>query len=161
MMEVAVEISARNVAEETGGPFGCAIFERDTNTQQTKIFAVGCNRVTPLNNSTVHGEMCALQFAEKKLNSFSLKKADNIEYIMCTSCEPCCMCLGGTLWAGPAEMHCAATKADAEEIGFDEGPVYPDSYKHMEASGIKVKREILRSKARQVLKDFAKTEHIY
>ena len=29
MMKVAIELSRRNVSENTGGPFGCAIFEKD------------------------------------------------------------------------------------------------------------------------------------
>ena len=124
MMQVAVDISARNVKEGTGGPFGCAIFEKDTKTNKAKLFAVGANRVVPLCNSTIHGEMAAIQFAEKKLKSFSLRPSNtDKQYIMCTSCEPCAMCLGGTFWAAPAEMICAATKDDAEAIGFNEGPV--------------------------------------
>lgn len=124
MMDVAVEISARNVREGTGGPFGCAIFEKDPKTSKAKLLAVGANRVVPLCNSTIHGEMAAIQFAEKKLKSFSLRPSKTgKEYIMCTSCEPCAMCLGGTFWAAPTEMICAATKDDAESIGFDEGPV--------------------------------------
>lgn len=124
MMEVAVEISARNVKEGSGGPFGCAIFEKDPETHKAKLFAVGANRVVPLSNSTVHGEMAAIQFAEKKLQAFSLHPSKSgKEYIMCTSCEPCAMCLGGTFWAAPSEMLCAATKDDAESIGFNEGPV--------------------------------------
>ena len=124
MMDVAIEISARNVKEATGGPFGCAIFEKDPDTNKAKLVAVGANRVVPLCNSTIHGEMAAIQFAEKKLQSFSLRPSNtNKQYIMCTSCEPCAMCLGGTFWAAPAEMICAATKDDAEAIGFNEGPV--------------------------------------
>ena len=124
MMEVAVEISQRNVSEGSGGPFGCAIFEKDIKTGKAKLFATGANRVVPLNNSTIHGEMAAIQFAEKRLKSFTLRPTGSEkEYIMCTSCEPCAMCLGGTFWAAPAEMICGATKDDAESIGFNEGPV--------------------------------------
>jgi len=41
-------------------------------------------------------------------------------------------------------MVCAATKADAEAIGFDEGPVFPESYDALERAGIKVRRNVLR-----------------
>ena len=44
MMAVAIKISATNVKERTGGPFGCAIFERDTTTKKSKLFSVGANR---------------------------------------------------------------------------------------------------------------------
>eukprot|EP00977_Amphora_coffeiformis_P010899 scaffold2576_cov175-Amphora_coffeaeformis.AAC.3 len=150
MMEVAVEVSHRNVMQDTGGPFGCAIFEKNTKTSKAKLLAVGANRVVPLNNSTIHGEMCAIQFAQKKLKTFSLRSADSEkQYIMCTSCEPCAMCLGGTFWAAPAEMICGATKDDAESIGFNEGP------------GVKVKKMVLREKAAKVLQEYAKSGDIY
>lgn len=118
MMKVAIDLSRHNVNEGTGGPFGCAIFETDKKSGKSKIFSVGANRVTTLNNSTLHGEMVAIQFAQKKLKNFVLKdtKGDK-EYCLFTSCEPCAMCLGGTFWSGVSRMVCAATKADAEAIG--------------------------------------------
>lgn len=92
MMKVAIELSNRNVQEKTGGPFGCAIFETNKETGKSKIFSVGANRVTALNNSTLHGEMVAIQFAQKKLKSFALKdKSGAKEYCLFTSCEPCAM----------------------------------------------------------------------
>jgi tRNA(Arg) A34 adenosine deaminase TadA len=117
MMLVAVEASAKNVEHGTGGPFGAAIYERDKATGKSRLVALGSNSVVPLNNSTLHGEMVAIQFAEKRLGTFSLKATDKHEYILCTSCEPCAMCLGGTLWSGVSELICAGTKEDAEAIG--------------------------------------------
>jgi tRNA(Arg) A34 adenosine deaminase TadA len=162
MMAVAVDISKQNVEHATGGPFGCAIFER-TIGGPTKLFAVGANRVTSLNNSTLHGETVAIQFAEQKLKSFSLRQTEksNKEYILCTSCEPCAMCLGSILWAGPKEMHCAAAKEDAEAIGFDEGPVFPESYKHLEASGITIKRRVLHKEGKAVLDHYKSVGVMY
>jgi len=162
MMAVAIKISEMNVNKNTGGPFGCAIFEKDLATSKSKLFSVGCNRVVPCHNSTLHGEMTALQIAEGKLKTFSLRDAkEGYAYIMCTSCEPCAMCLGGTFWAMPAEMLCAATKDDAEAIGFNEGPVFPESYVQLEAAGCKVKKEILRAEGAKVLNDYAKAGTIY
>ena len=69
MMSVAVEISAQNVTHETGGPFGCAIFERCKDTGTCKLFSVGANRVTALNNSTLHGEMTAIQFGSAAIRA--------------------------------------------------------------------------------------------
>jgi tRNA(Arg) A34 adenosine deaminase TadA len=160
MMKVAIEIAARNVANDTGGPFGCAIFARTNDT--TKLFCTGANRVTSLNNPCLHGEMVAIQMACKKLQHFSLRHAsDGTEYIMCTSCEPCAMCLGGTLWSGVHEMICSAAKSDAEAIGFNEGPVYPESYQALEASGMKVKHNVLQEEGARVLCDYGKSGVIY
>ena len=162
MIALAVEIAAKNVSENTGGPFGCAIFERDVATGTAKLFAVGANRVVTLNNATLHAEMVAIQFAQKKLQNFSMKEAvEGKEYLLCTSCEPCCMCLGGTLWSGVSELICSAAKADAEKIGFNEGPVFPESYKELEEVGIKVKKGVLRSKGAAVLEKYGETGVIY
>lgn len=160
MMAVAVELSHRNVVEKTGGPFGCAIFETDITTGKSKLFSIGMNRVTTLNNSTLHGEMVAIQFAQQKLQSFALKEADK-EYVLCTSCEPCAMCLGGTFWSGVSRLICAATKANAEAIGFDEGPVFPESYTALEKAGIRVRKEVLQAEGNKVLQLYAKTGVIY
>lgn len=164
MMDVAIEIAAKNVEHDTGGPFGTAIFERCKQTGSTKLVSVGANRVTALNNSTLHGETVAIQFVQKKLNTFSLRQTGTTtskEYILCTSCEPCVMCLGATLWSGVDMLVCGATKANAEAIGFNEGPVFEESYKQLEETGCKVKRKVLQEKGAKVLTDYAKSGIIY
>lgn len=40
-------------------------------------------------------------------------------------------------------------------------PTVPESYKHLAAAGIKVKKCILREKAANILKDYVKTGEIY
>ena len=162
MMAIAIELSAKNVAANTGGPFGCAIFEKDVGSGKSKLFSCGVNRVVPLNNSTLHGEMVAIQFAQKKLSSFSMKQgASGKEYIMCSSCEPCAMCLGGTLWSGVSKLVTSATKADAEAIGFNEGPVFDESYKQLEEAGCAVQRNVLREAGAKVLQKYGETGVIY
>ncbi|GAX25898.1 hypothetical protein FisN_6Hh064 [Fistulifera solaris] len=161
MMQVAVDISQRNVESGDGGPFGCAIFCRHKTTGLSKLYSVGANRVVPLSNSTLHGETVAIQFAQKKRQSFSLAATEDVEFVLCTSCEPCAMCLGATFWSGVSEMICSATKDDAEAIGFDEGPVFPESYQKLEQIGMKVKKMVLREQGKKVLDDYAKTGIIY
>ncbi len=163
MMKVAVELSDRNITEKTGGPFGTAIFECDTKTSECKLFSIGMNQVVTLNNSTLHGEMTAIQFGQKKLKNFSFgsRKALGKEYHLYTSCEPCCQCLGGTLWSGVSKLVCAAAKDDAEAIGFDEGPVFPQSYDALEQAGVKVVRGVMRKEGAEVLQKYAKTGLIY
>lgn len=163
MMEVAIALADKNITEHTGGPFGTAIFECDTETGICKLFSIGMNQVVSLNNSTLHGEMTAIQFGQKKLNSFTfgVNKEHGKEYHLYTSCEPCCQCLGGTLWSGVSKLVCAASKDDAEAIGFDEGPVFPKSYDALEAAGIAVVRNCLREQGAQTLKRYAETGLIY
>lgn len=160
-MALAIELAARNVAEETGGPFGTAIFERNVDTGETKLFSIGMNLVVSQNNSTLHGEMVAIQFAQQKLGTFSLAQHDHLEYDLYTSCEPCCMCLGGTLWSGVSKIVCSASKQDALSIGFDEGPVFDESYEHLERAGVTVVKGVLPKEGAEVLRKYGETGVIY
>ena len=58
-------------------------------------------------------------------------------------------------------MICAATKDDAESIGFDEGPVFEESYKKLREAGIIVTRRVLRDEGAKVLADYGKLGLIY
>lgn len=60
-----------------------------------------------------------------------------------------------------SRMVCAATKADAEAIGFDEGPVFPESYTALEKAGITVRRNVLRDDGAKVLQMYGETGIIY
>ncbi|MAD77318.1 MAG: tRNA-specific adenosine deaminase [Rheinheimera sp.] len=149
-MALAVELSKQNVLRGTGGPFGSAIFACDSG----KLISVGVNRVMPMHNSAAHGEMVAIMFAEQQVQSFSLH-ADGVKRELFTSCEPCAMCLGGTLWSGVKRLVCAATADDARAIGFDEGPVEASSYQYLTDAGIEVVRLVQRDEANAVLQLYA------
>lgn len=148
-MAVAVELSRQNVLRGTGGPFGSAIFDIASG----KLVSVGVNRVMPLHNSTAHGEMMAIMLAEHTVQSFSLS-ADGVKRELFTSCEPCAMCLGGTLWSGVKRLVCAATAEDARAIGFDEGPVFDSSYAYLQQAGVEVVRLVQRDAANDVLQQY-------
>jgi tRNA(Arg) A34 adenosine deaminase TadA len=146
-MRLAVALSRENVVRRTGGPFGAAIFERDSG----RLVAAGVNSVTRLNNCTLHGEMVAFMMAQAALGSFSLGAPGMPAHELVTSCEPCAMCLGAILWSGVSRVVCGAARADATELRFEEGPVFPASYKYLEARGIEIVHEVLREEARGVL----------
>jgi tRNA(Arg) A34 adenosine deaminase TadA len=148
-MALAVELSKQNVLRGSGGPFGSAIFDVTSG----KLVSVGVNRVMPLHNSTAHGEMMAIMLAEHKIQSFSLA-ADGGARELFTSCEPCAMCLGGTLWSGVKRLVCAATADDARAIGFDEGPVYDSSYEYLTHAGVEVVKRVQRDAANAVLQHY-------
>jgi len=164
MMEVAMELSKVNCKNKTGGPFGTAIFEHDPQTNESRLFSIGVNRVVPCSNSTSHGEMIAIQFGQQKRRnfSFSCSGANNSkEFHLFTSCAPCCQCLGGVMWSGVSKLVCGATKADAEAIGFDEGPVFDESYEALEQAGCKVVRNVLRDECKAVLEWYKNHGEIY
>src|SRR5690349_12743872 len=67
-MRVAVALSRENVQRRTGGPFGAAIFERDSGA----LVSVGVNSVVRLSNCTLHAEMVAFMLAQHRVRSFTL-----------------------------------------------------------------------------------------
>jgi len=146
-MRVAIALSRINVEQETGGPFGAAVFAPDTG----QLVGIGVNSVVRLNSSTLHAEVVALMLAEQQLASFSLAAPGLPRHELVTSCEPCAMCLGATLWSGVKRLVCGATRSDATRLGFDEGPVFNASYEYLAHAGIEIAREVCRAEARAVL----------
>ena len=146
-MRVAIDVARVNVERGTGGPFGAAIFEAPTG----RLVAVGMNSVVRLNNCTLHGEMMAFMMAQNRVESFTLKAPNLPVHDLFTSCEPCAMCLGATLWSGVQRVVYGATRDDASRLKFEEGPVFPESYQYLEDRGIRIVRNVLREEARAVL----------
>jgi tRNA(Arg) A34 adenosine deaminase TadA len=146
-MRLAIAVSRANVEQGTGGPFGAAIFE----SLGGRLVAIGVNSVVRLNNCTLHAEMVAFMMAQQRVGAFTLNAPGLPPHELFTSCEPCAMCLGATLWSGVRRMVCAAAREDASLLSFDEGPVFPESYAYLEARGLSIVRNVLREPAREVL----------
>jgi tRNA(Arg) A34 adenosine deaminase TadA len=148
-MQFVIDLARENIARGTGGPFAAAVFRSNDGI----LVAAGVNSVTRLNNAVLHAEVMALMFAQASVGSYTLRAAD-ASYELVTSCEPCAMCLGATLWSGVQRLVCGATRDDAECVGFDEGPVFPESYAYLERRGITVVRQVLRVEAVDVLDQY-------
>ena len=146
-MRLAIDVSRMNVELGTGGPFGAAIFESVSG----RLVSVGMNQVVRYNNCVLHGEMVAFMMAQNKVGSFTLNKSSLPRHELYTSCEPCAMCLGTTLWSGVQRVVYGATREDATILNFEEGPVFPESYKYLEDRGIEIVRQVMRDEARAVL----------
>ena len=146
-MRLAISVARNNVERGTGGPFGAAIFE----TESGRLVSVGMNSVVRLNNCTLHGEMVAFMMAQQRVGSYTLKSAALPAHELYTSCEPCAMCLGTTLWSGVERVVYGAAREDASILNFEEGPVFPASYDYLEERGIQIVRDVLRDEARAVL----------
>lgn len=151
-MRLAIDLARENVRRGTGGPFGAAIVD----SERGALVSVGVNSVVRLNNSTLHAEMVAFMLAEQRLGSFTLSGDGMAAHELVTSCEPCAMCLGATLWSGVRRVLCGATREDALRVAFDEGPVFEQSYRYLEERGITVIRGVLREDARDVLDSYAR-----
>ena len=116
-MRLAIDLSRANVQFGTGGPFGAAVFERDSG----KLVAVGVNIVVSSAVSLAHAEMVALSLAQARLETFDLGSTDLPDHELVTSCEPCAMCFGAVPWSGVRRLVCGAREEDARSIGFEEG----------------------------------------
>jgi tRNA(Arg) A34 adenosine deaminase TadA len=146
-MRLAIGVARANIERGTGGPFGAAILESESG----RVVAVGMNSVVRLHNCTLHGEMVAFMMAQRRLASFTLAGAGMPRHELVTSCEPCAMCVGATLWSGVKRLVCGAAREDATRLNFEEGPVFPESYAYLEERGVAIVRNVLRPEARAVL----------
>ena len=151
-MRLAISLAAENVANRSGGPFGAAVFERESG----RLIAVGVSSVLRLNNSTAHAEMIALQLAERRIASYRLASEGHPAHELFTSCAPCAMCVGAVLLSGVTRLVSAAQREDArpedrERSDCDEGPVFAARYAGLRARGIVIVDGLLRDEARAVL----------
>jgi tRNA(Arg) A34 adenosine deaminase TadA len=147
---LAIELSRRNVAGHSGGPFGAAVFDASNG----RLIAAGVNRVLPQNCSIAHAEIMALMVAQQRLGQHRINHAGG-RYVLATSAQPCCQCYGATVWAGIDELLIGARAEDVEELTeFDEGPLPNDWIGELERRGIAVRRDILRDRACAVLADY-------
>ncbi|MGQ0648320.1 MAG: nucleoside deaminase [Gemmatimonadaceae bacterium] len=146
-MQLVVDLARENVERRTGGPFGAAVFEEATG----RLVAIGVNSVVRLNNSTLHAEIVAFMRAQAAIGSFTLALPGRPSHEIFTSCEPCAMCLGASLWSGVKRVVFAARRDDATRLAFDEGPVFPESFAYLRRKGIRVESGPLRDAAREVM----------
>jgi tRNA(Arg) A34 adenosine deaminase TadA len=157
-MRLAIEVARENVSRESGGPFAAAIFEAESG----RLVAVGMNSVVRLNNCTLHGEMMAFMMAQQRVGSYTLNAPGMSAHELFSTCEPCAMCLGATLWSGVRRLVCGAAREDAARLNFEEGPVFPESYRYLEERGIQVVRNLLHDEAAAVMENYrAKSGKIY
>jgi tRNA(Arg) A34 adenosine deaminase TadA len=156
-MRLAITLAAENVQRRDGGPFGAVIVEEESG----RLVSVGVNRVIPENNSMLHAEAIAFMMAQRRVGSYTLGAPGLPAHTLVSSCDPCAMCLGATLWSGVRRLVCGATREDAMRARFDEGPVFPESYRYLEDRGIAIVRGLLRDEARVVLERYAAGGEIY
>jgi guanine deaminase len=137
LMRRAVELSAKRMRENAGGPFGAVV------VKDGKVIAEGWNRVTSTNDPTAHAEVTAIRAACDKLGTFSLAGCE-----IYTSCEPCPMCLSAIYWARLDRIYFANSREDAAAIGFDDDFLYREVEKPIEARTIPtVKLDLPEAKA--------------
>lgn len=149
-MELVIALARANIENKTGGPFGAAIFDLETN----RLISAGINLVEMSNCSVLHAEVVAIILAQSRLGNYDLgaKLMPSCELI--SSVEPCAMCLGAIPWSGVKRVVCGARDEDARSVGFDEGDKPAEWIKSLGKRGIEVVRDVCRKDAAQVLSDY-------
>jgi tRNA(Arg) A34 adenosine deaminase TadA len=143
-MALTVRLSQENVLRG-GGPFGGTVFAGD------RLLAAGVNLVLGTGFSIAHAEIVALMRAQAALGADSLSPPP---LTLFASTEPCCQCFGALVWAGVRRLVCGANTADAEAVGFDEGPKPAAWTRVLDQRGITVIEGVLRAEAKAVLTDY-------
>lgn len=143
-MRLAIKLAAENVAHGTGGPFGACI----RNDRSGEIIGVGVNLVMISGIPVLHAETVAIAMAGGKL-------AEPGGLTLFTSCAPCIMCLGASHWAHIGRVVSAASRADAEAIGFIEGAGTRELRTEMAARGVVFEDGVMRDEAAAILSLYA------
>lgn len=143
-MRLALLVARENVARGTGGPFGACL--RDDSTGE--IIGVGVNLAHVTGNAVLHAETVAISMAAARIS-------DAKGVTLFTSCEPCIMCLGASHWAQVKRIVSAATKDDAESVGFSEGAGTTQLRAEMAARGVVFEDGYLREAGAEVLRAYA------
>jgi len=145
-MRMAIELSAHNVKNNLGGPFGAVIVKDGI------VVARGANKVVPNNDPTAHAEVTAIRLACQELGTYILSGCE-----IYTSCEPCPMCLAAIYWARIDKIYYANTKADAAAIGFDDDFIYRELDKPMNDRKLPIV-QLMRDEALQAFKLWSDAE---
>ena len=117
----ALELSVRIAIESArngGGPFGALLVN-----QTGDIVSAGWNSVVHSQDSTAHAEIDCLRRAQAQLQTHDLQSKG--EFTLYSSTAPCIQCFGAIWWSGLSNVIVGASKTNAEETGFNEGPVSP------------------------------------
>lgn len=112
-LRLAVEVANENVLSGNGGPFGAVIVTADG-----KVFSKG-NSVTTTIDPTAHAEVNVIRAACAELGTFDLSGC-----VLYSSCEPCPMCLGASLWSRVDRVIFTANTSSAAAAGFDDAVFY-------------------------------------
>ena len=156
-MRFVLKLTLQNIEKTTGGPFGAAVFERESG----QLVSVGVNVVLKQGCSAAHAEMMAIMLAQQELGTHDLGIADLPEFQLVTSGKMCAMCLGSVVWSGVREVLASAQPEDVENIvGFDEGPAPADYDQQLEKRGISIIPSFLREEGCEVLQRYVDLEGV-
>ncbi len=129
-MAEAIRLSEYGMLKGDGGPFGAVVVKGET------IIGKGWNRVLSTNDPTAHAEVTAIRDACSAVGNYWLEGCR-----LYVNCEPCPMCLAAIYWARIEHIIFAASRQDAERIGFIDAKLYQEICTPNEKQTMKIERE--------------------
>ncbi|WP_254512572.1 nucleoside deaminase [Anatilimnocola floriformis] len=158
-MQWAIDLSRRNIAEKTGGPFAALIVEESTGA----CVAAGVNLVVTSGTSVAHAETVAILLAQRGVGTFDLAGRSPRRYTLYATGQPCIMCFGVIWWSGITKLVCGARGEDVESLtSFREGPLpanWPALLSQRPHVPIEIIRDVERAAACEVLKAYTAGGH--
>ena len=112
-MTLAIDLSAKALDDDVGGPFGAVI------VREGQVIGRGRNRVLADGDPTAHAEVLAIRDATRSIGDHRLTGC-----VVYTSSEPCPMCLAALYWARVDRVLYANVRSEAAAIGFDDEWLY-------------------------------------
>ena len=104
-MKALIEFTRTSFEGENPSPFGGAVYDNETG----ECIAQAYDTVMADGNPLAHGEMNAIRLACAERKSLSLSGCT-----LYSTCEPCPMCMSGSIWAElDAVYYGASTQEDA------------------------------------------------
>ncbi len=150
-MSLAIELSRRNMLEQTGQPFGAAVFDLST----TRPVALGVNVVEPSATVAAHAEVVALCLAGVAVGNHHLGSGTGTGFELATSCAPCMMCQGAIVNSGVGSLLIAVREDDTRSLGLGGSRRPPEWVERLRQGGIAVTEDVLRSEGVEVLREHA------
>ncbi|QQP98854.1 nucleoside deaminase [Lysobacter enzymogenes] len=148
---LAVDLSRRNLAQRTGGPFGAAVFDIHGH-----VVAVGVDCAAAQDCPMAHAETMAFLCAQRTIRHSRL--GGMAGKTLAVSAQPCGMCCGASVLAGIGTMLIGARRQDVVRLaGIDDGPVPADWAEELQRRGIVVRRDIHREAACEVLRQYGES----
>ena len=130
-LQKAVQESAHSVRVGCS-PFGAVIVKDGV------IIAKAHNQVVSHQDPTAHAEVSCIRKACRKLKTHDLSGC-----VLYTSCEPCPMCLNAAKWANITQIFYAASRDDADAIGFRDRVFYEKTVVSLNRIDLKEARKIM------------------
>jgi guanine deaminase len=128
-MRLALGAAYRGMRRGEGGPFGACI------VKNSRVVALGHNRVLATRNPTLHAEIVALGRASRRLQTHLLDGC-----VIYSTTEPCPMCFSAIHWAQIDRIVFGSAIPDVQRLGFNELAISNATLKRLGRSRVRLDR---------------------